>query len=205
MSPRLGLMGGTFDPVHEGHVDLARTVAATLDLAAVHLLTNRRPPHKAAAEAAEHHRHAMVALATAPHGGLVADPRELIRPGPSYTIDTLEELRRERPGAELFFLGGEDSLRELSTWRRWGEILEACTFVAVGRAGRRAREAVAALPAEARRDRVRLLDHEPPPWSSSEIRRRLRVGESCDAAVPAPVLDYARKNRLYGLSGGTGE
>lgn len=208
---RVGVLGGTFDPVHSGHLEIARHCRDELSLDVVRFMANRRPPHKAPAVASELHRHAMLALATATEPHFVADPRELERTGISYTVETLEEIHAERPADELFFLIGADSLRDLASWHRAGELTSLATFVAVGRRGVDARDALAiwraaasALGDEAgrpvERERVLLLDHEPAPWSSSELRRLLGVSEAPEGAIPTPVLDYIRKNRLYAES-----
>lgn len=201
---RLGILGGTFDPVHEGHLDLARACRDAAGLDAVLFLANRRPPHKEQAHASGYHRHAMLALATADEPAFVADPRELRREGPSYTIDTLEELGVERPDAELYFLTGADSLRDLPSWRRWRELLERATFVVVGRSGLGAAATLAAQQPGFPADRVIAVDHEPPPVSSTDLRRRLAAGERPSGEIPAPVLDYIRKNRLYGADAAPG-
>ncbi len=192
-APRVGLLGGTFDPVHAGHLDIGRACSSALALTEVRFLTGSQPPHKPLASASGHHRHAMVALATAPHADFIADPRELERGGVSYTVETLAGLARERPGAELFFLVGADSLRDLPHWRQPEEILRLATVVAVARAG----VAIPALPAAWPRDRVIVLDHEPPPWSSTRLRNALAAGAAPAGSLPDAVADYISKNVLY--------
>ena len=197
MSLRVGLLGGTFDPIHAGHLALATACADALDLHEVLLLTNRTPPHKPQACATGPHRHAMVALATAEHPRLVADPRELERQGPSWTIDTLEELTRERPEASLFFLLGADSLGEITTWHRWRDVLAACVVAATGRAGHDLDAALAAIGPDAR-GRVASVHVEPPPWRSRELREALAArGAAPSGALEPAVADYIRKNALY--------
>ena len=190
---KIGILGGTFDPIHAGHLDIARACASRLGLAEVRLLVSSEPPHKAAACASAHHRHAMVALATALHPDFIADPRELARGGVSYTVDTLEGFSREMPGASLYFLVGADSLRDLPLWRRPQDIVRLATIVAVSRSGVAAVEPPAGLPA----DRVIVLDHQPPPWSSTALRRALASGSVPPGALPDAVLDYIGKNGIY--------
>ena len=194
---RVGLLGGTFDPIHEGHLSLARACAESLALDEVRLLAAHRPPHKRGAVADGIHRHAMLALATSGDPLLVADPRELRRPGPSYTIDTLDEIRRERPEAKLFFLAGADSLRDLRSWHRWDDVLAAATFVACGRSGVSEAEVLSAWAEELDAGRIVSLSHEPPAWSSRRLREALRAGSLPDGALPECVTDYVRKNELY--------
>ena len=198
MSRRIGLLGGTFDPIHAGHLDLARWCAAELRLDEVRFLTAHRPPHKPPANAGAHHRHAMVALATAPHPDFIADPRELARPGPSYTIDTLEELSAERPGADLVFLVGADSLRDLRTWRRLDDILRLAVVAGVGRDGVDLDAAARGVAGEIASGRVIARPHRPPPWRSSELRRLIQAGAPPPpGAIPDAVASYIVKNSLY--------
>jgi nicotinate-nucleotide adenylyltransferase len=202
---RLGILGGTFDPIHAGHLDLARACREAASLDEVLFLANRLPPHKEQALASGYHRHAMVALATSGDAGFVADPRELLREGASYTIETLAALGGERPDADVFFVMGADSLRELPSWRRWRELLERATFVVAGRGGLLAASALAGQSEDFPRHRVMVVAHEPPPVSSTDLRRRLAAGEAPTGDVPDAVLDYILKNRLYGASGRHGQ
>ena len=195
-SLRVGVLGGTFDPIHGGHVDLALGCARALHLDQVRLVTNRAAPHKPPAEAQGVHRHAMTALATAGKPALVADPRELSREGPSYTVQTLEDLADQFPGAQLFFLAGADSLRDLPSWHRWQDVLALATFVAVRRAGLDPQPFTSALAPDARA-RVRVVDHEPPPWTATAVRQALRAGQAPAGALDPLVLEYVLKHDLY--------
>jgi nicotinate-nucleotide adenylyltransferase len=194
---RIGLLGGTFDPVHAGHLDIARWCAAELGLHEVRFLCSHVPPHKAQPVAAAHHRHAMVALATEPHADFVADPRELLRGGTTFTVETLEELSAERPGTELLFLVGADSLRDLRTWRRPDDILRLAVVVAVARDGVSLKAAGEGFRDEIAAGRVVVRSHRPPPWSSTALRRALLEGTAPAGALPGGVADYIRKNDLY--------
>lgn len=198
MGRRIGLLGGTFDPVHAGHLDLARTCAQRLALDEVRFLTAHLPPHKEGPRAGGYHRHAMVALATDGEAGFVPDPRELEREGRSYTVDTLRELADERPGAELYFLAGADSLRDLPSWREPEEILRLAAFVAVERRGISFEKAAALHAGSIAEGRVILIEHEPPPVSSTRIRSRLAEGEPLPAGAVAPaVARYIHETGLY--------
>ena len=174
---RIGLLGGTFDPVHSGHVDIARWCAGEMRLDQVRFLCTNVPPHKPQPVADAHHRHAMVALATAAHADFVADPRELTRAGTTYTIDTLEELRRAQPASELVFLAGADSLRDLRAWRRPDDILKIAVIAVVGRDGVDVVAAAGGFGAEIAAGRIVVLRHQPPPWSSTALRGSLSRGE----------------------------
>jgi len=195
---RIGLLGGTFDPIHAGHLDLARACCEQLELDELRFLTAHVPPHKAGPRASGIHRHAMVAIALAEEERFLADARELERKGPSYTVDTLETFAAERPGAQLFFLAGADSLRDLSHWRQPERILERAVFVAVGRDGLQLDEAAAGHQDAIEAGRIRLLRHQPPPWSSTALRQILGRGEQPppEALHPA-VARYIRKTGLY--------
>jgi nicotinate-nucleotide adenylyltransferase len=195
---RVGIFGGTFDPIHSGHLDLVRHAAEAERLTHVLLVTNQRPPHKPAPEADAFDRHAMVALATQGDPGFVADARELRKPGVSWTVDTLVELRREMGRAELYLIVGADSVRDLATWRRYREILELATVVATERVGVDLAAALAAHPEAVAAGRVKGLAHLPQPWRSSALRESLRGGAEAPAgALPEGVADYIRKHRLY--------
>lgn len=201
MTRRIGLLGGTFDPVHAGHLDIARFAATELGLAEVRFLCSHVPPHKPQPVAAAHHRHAMVALATAHHADFVADPSELLRGGTTFTIDTLERLRHEERDADLVFLIGADSLRDLRSWRRPDDILRLAVVAAVGRDGVDLMAAAAGFRDEISAGRILVRAHEPPPWSSTALRAALRGGSCPPGAIPDAVADYIRKNRLYAPDG----
>jgi nicotinate-nucleotide adenylyltransferase len=194
---RVGILGGTFDPIHRAHVNLALTCLAECALDEVRLVTASVPPHKRPPEANAFHRHAMVALAASHDERLVADPRELLREGPSYTIDTLEDMGRELEGAELFLLLGADSLRDLPTWRRWQDVVEAAVIVSTGRAGLDLDPIVKLRETEIPPGRWRVVRHEPPPWSSTELRSRLHAGASCKDALDPLVASYIARASLY--------
>jgi nicotinate-nucleotide adenylyltransferase len=200
---RIGLFGGSFDPIHSGHVAAARAARAALRLDRVLFVPTGRPPHKpdrgfAPALA----RYAMVELALLDDAELWASPLELDEARPTYTIDTVERLRRESPRDEHLLLVGADSLAALDTWRRWRDLVAAVEIGVLARPGF-AREALAAaLPAElaaALADaRITWIERVAHPASSTEIRRRLAAGEPLpDGWLDARVLSFAAKYRLY--------
>ena len=210
------LYGGTFDPVHNGHIAIARAVRDALE-AEVHLVPAADPPHKGDTHADAEQRATMLELAVAGEAGLQVDRRELRRSGPSWTLDTLLELRAELgPRASLVWLIGSDSLLQLHTWHRWRELFDHAHILAVQRPGsavdgdwieRRAPEVHARI-APCWRDAATLarspaggfgvftLDR-PREESSTELRRRIRGGESWCSWVPAAVADYIVANGLY--------
>ena len=207
---RIGLLGGTFDPIHVGHLALARAARDALRLDEVRLLPTGRSWQKAGVVADATQRLEMVRLALQGEPGLVADERETRRGGPSYTVDTLAELRAELgPEPALVLLLGSDQLRNLNTWHRWQALVSlahlACT--------QRERVSLADLPAEveallqshgaqalpdAPAGAIVLFSMPPVPVSATALRAQLARGERPDGLVPPAVLDYIESQRLYG-------
>jgi nicotinate-nucleotide adenylyltransferase len=201
--PGLGLFGGSFDPVHRGHVEMALAACSTLGLERVVFLPTAQPPHKPGRTFAPAlARYAMVELALLDQPRLVVSDAELVAGRPVYTIETLERFAREAPGAELVLLLGSDSLAALDTWRRWPELLERARLAVVERPGALRPDVVAGLgPELARRlagARVEWVAHQPHPASASEIRRRLAAGEPLpENWLDSRVLTFIRKYGLY--------
>jgi nicotinate-nucleotide adenylyltransferase len=208
----LGILGGTFDPVHNGHVEVAQAARRTLGLDRVVLLPSRIPPHRTAQPAASpFHRFAMTALAVSGTEGLEASDLELAAPGMSYTSATLERLHGLGLHAtQIFFITGADAFAEIATWHRYPEVLEMAHFVVVSRPGHEASALPALLPSLASRMRacperaqrvegpaVFLIDWKTPGVSSTEIRRRVRGGEGIGGLVPALVERHITRHRLY--------
>lgn len=216
MSSVLGILGGTFDPIHCGHVELAREVRAALSLPVLRIVPAGDPPHRAAPVATAAHRLEMVELAIAGCAGLEVDAREVRRPGRSYTVVTLEELRAEAPARNLALIMGADAFLGLPTWHRWQELFRLAHIVVVARPGvafegsmppsladewsRRFRDEHAVLAAEPAGAIVTqpISAH---PISASAIRAQLARGAAGIAAVrgllPAAVLAYIDRNQLY--------
>jgi nicotinate-nucleotide adenylyltransferase len=210
--------GGTFDPVHEGHLAVARAARDTLG-AVVALVPAHDPPHKGPTRADATQRARMLELAVAGEPGLSVDRRELLREGPSYTFDTLGELRVELgDDAPLAWLVGADSLLQLHTWHRWRELFERAHIVAVQRPGsqvdaRRLREQApevlaeidgrwlppSALAGAAHGGFALLPMAELRPESSTELRRRIREGGDWQDWVTPAVADYIVRHGLYRL------
>jgi nicotinate-nucleotide adenylyltransferase len=195
---RLGLFGGSFDPPHQAHLALARAALAQLGLDRLLWLPAGRPWQKARELAPDADRLAMLRLLVAGQPRFAIDDRELHRAGPSYTIDTLRELRAERPRARLFLVVGQDQLAGLPSWRHWTELLEAATLAVAGRAG----EHVAPPPeVAARAPRLERLEMPPMAVSSTAIRAHLAAGgtarELAPAMVSPEVAGYIDSRRLY--------
>lgn len=190
---RIGYFGGSFDPVHVGHVALAREVAGEMELDALRFLVARRPPHKPdRALTAGAHRAAMLELALAGEERLQVDRREFGREGPSYTVLSMEEVRAEEPDAELFFLIGADNLPDLPGWFRFADLARMVTFLVAERPGEPAPDDALLGRIGARRVRVTARD-----VSSTEIRRRAAAGSGLEELVGAPVAAYIAREGLY--------
>lgn len=197
------LFGGTFDPIHEGHLSMAEHARRLLGAERVVLIPNARSPHKPdGAHAAAAHRLAMVRLAAAEREGLEVVDDEIVRGGASYTIDTVERLQAGRfAGDALVLLLGQDSLPELPRWHRAAELVRLLPIAVVPRPGAaeppwdELTEAFGASFVEGLRRRrlpVPTLD-----VSSTDIRRRVREGASIRCRCPDPVVDYIEAHGLY--------
>lgn len=197
---RLGLFGGTFDPIHLGHLLLAEQCREQCRLDAVWFLPSANPPHKQGiAITSAQARVEMLEMAIAGHPEFSVSKLELERSGTTYTVDTLEQLKHEEPARELFFLIGADSLADLVDWREPGRILQLATIVAVNR-GREPLPQTRALEAKVGRDGMERIMRVSMPgidFSSTDIRRRLKEGRSIRYLVPRAVEVYAREHKLY--------
>lgn len=195
---RLGILGGTFDPPHVGHLAIAQDAWARLPLDRVLFVPAAVPPHKIGAVCtAPDLRLEMVRAAIAGDDRFEASPIELERTGPSYTVDTLRALTKRQPAAELFLLLGADQFREIGTWRESAELARLAQLVVVPRGDEDAGAMDAArraLPADAR---VTRLDATRVDVSSTEIRRRRAAGEPIRYLVPDDVLRVIERERLY--------
>lgn len=196
---RLCLLGGSFDPIHEGHLALARAFGQAVEADRVLLMPAKQPPHKPGRRLeSEAHRLAMCRLAVAGDSLLQASDLEMRLPPPSYTVHTLRALKNEYPHAELFLLCGGDMLLNLETWREFPVILTLCTVCAVPRG----EDDLAKVRSKAEEYRglggqVVILDMPPVEVSSTEIRRRLACGESIEDLVPQSVAEYISEQSLY--------
>ena len=225
---RVGVLGGTFDPIHLGHLAVAQQAADGLGLDRVLLLPSRTPPHRPVDPSASvFHRFAMVALAASTDARLAASDLELGREGTSYTADTLRAFRAT--GLErwqIFFLTGADAFAEIATWREYPTVLDLAHFVVCSRARVAATSLPDRLPELAPRmiqvpipgsedpglhravviqsleTRVFLLDCPTPDISSTDIRARARAGRPLAGLVPPEVDDYISRHGLYGADSG---
>ncbi len=187
----LGILGGTFDPIHLAHLRIAEEVREALSLARVLFVPAADPPWKrAVAPFAD--RLEMVRLAVAPHPAFEASDVEGGRPGPSYTVETLEELRSRFPDERLWFIVGADAFAEIDGWHHAARLFELSGFAVVERPGSEGATAPVPPGAEVRRVHVPLLD-----ISASDLRRRVARGASLRYLAPDAVIDYIEKHHLY--------
>ncbi|GAB3259727.1 nicotinate-nicotinamide nucleotide adenylyltransferase [Chitinimonas naiadis] len=212
----IGILGGTFDPIHHGHLRIAEEFAEALSLTEVRLLPTANPPHRPGPQANGLHRLAMAQLAASPNPRLTVDDRELRRDGVCYTIDTLTELRQELgPTAPLAWLIGADSFLALDRWHRWHELFDLACLAVACRPGfdldHWKEHASAELLAEVlpriqtlsvtsacEAGTIILLPTTPLAISSTAIRAQLAAGHTARYLAPDAVLDYAGRHLLYG-------
>ena len=194
---RLGVLGGTFDPIHNGHVRAAEEAERFFRLDEIRVIPSSDPPHRPVdPRASAFHRFALVALAIDGKANWTISDAELTRTGPSYTADTLRALHAEgwRP-TQIYFILGADAFAEIATWYEFPAVLDAANFVVVARPGAKLD---AAWERPGKTTGIHLLDAETPDISSTEIRARLAAGSSIGGLVPPAVERYIANHRLYG-------
>ena len=210
---RLGVLGGTFDPVHLGHLAVGRAAAAALALDEVRLVPSRVPPHRTGPHASSYHRFAMAALAAADEPRWTVSDVELLREGPSYSFDTLTAIAAADclAPSQIFFLIGADAFAEIATWSRYPGVLDLAHFVVVTRPGTpldavRARVTAigdrwttAANAAASATTRVVALEAATPDVSSTGIRARAAQAGSLSGLVTDRVAQYIQRHGLYGF------
>lgn len=187
---RIGVMGGTFDPIHHGHLVAASEVAREFNLDEVVFVPTGSPQNKRNVLDAEH-RYLMTVIATASNPDFTVSRVDIDRGGPTYTIDTLKDLRAERPDADLYFISGADAVAEILGWKDSAKLFDLAHFVAVTRPGHQL--SVSGLPA----DGVSLLEVPALAISSTDCRDRVRRGSPVWYLVPDGVVQYIAKYHLY--------
>ena len=211
MSAPLGIFGGTFDPIHYGHLRSVEFVSRRLPLPRVCFVPVATPAHRTAPQAQARHRLAMLELALATHPQFQVDTREIDRGGLSYTVPTLQSFREDDPARPLYLLLGADAFLHLPAWHRWRELWDLAHIVVMRRPGW---SPPATLPDWWQRHLCRgdfrerpagcIVTVETPLWDiqATVIRRHLRAGIDASAALPADVLEYARRHHLYDAATG---
>ncbi len=188
--PRIGVMGGTFDPIHHGHLVAASEAAHSFDLDEVVFVPTGQPWQKSGVSNREH-RYEMTVISTASNPRFTVSRVDIDREGPTYTIDTLRDLAAQRPDAELFFITGADAVAQILSWRDHDELWDLAHFVAVSRPGHVL--STEGLPSE----RVSQLEIPAMAISSTDCRERVQRGHPVWYLVPDGVVQYIAKHHLY--------
>jgi nicotinate-nucleotide adenylyltransferase len=191
---RIGILGGTFDPIHWGHLLIAEGVREKFALDEVLFIPASWPPHKVKGRVTEAvHRYKMALLATQNNPHFSVSAVEMNRPGKSYTIETVKELKEKYEEAEIYFIVGLDSALEIFTWKDPEKLLRLCRFISVQRPFSRELEKLD----KRYRERIEIVEVPTLPISSTEIRERVKEGRSIKYLVPEAVEKYICKNKLY--------
>ncbi len=188
--PRIGIMGGTFDPIHHGHLVAASEAQVALELDEVIFVPTGQPADKPAVSPGEH-RYLMTVIATASNPRFRVSRVDIDRPGITYTADTLDDIRAEFPDADLFFITGADALQTFLSWKDADNLISKAHFVGVSRPGHEL--STAGLPA----DGVTVMEVPALAISSTDCRMRVKAGHPVWYLVPDGVVQYIAKHRLY--------
>ena len=201
---RIGVMGGTFDPIHNAHLVTAEEARKQFRLDQVLFVPSGRPPHKEGRESLDpENRYLMTVIATASNPRFKVSRMEIDRPGPSYTIDTVRELHRVYGrNTEIYFITGADAILEILTWKEPEKLLQECTLIAATRPGydlKRLEDSLPQVEKERHATSPRVLVMEIPALaiSSTDIRRRVKEGRSILYLVPEGVAEFIEKNGFY--------
>ena len=201
--PEIGLMGGSFNPIHCGHVALARAALESGRVERVLFLPTGNPPHKKEGLADKFDRLRMVELAVEHEAGLAGCRDQSDRDGVIYTVDTLAALKRKMPDCTLTYLIGADTLRALGTWRRVETVIERCKFLVMMREGETREEVIRLAGLWTQRGaQIDFLDARKMDISSTQIREQIQKGLPFERLVPQAVADYIHEHGLYGAKTG---
>lgn len=211
--PATVIFGGTFDPVHYGHLRAAAELRSLLNVADFRLLPAGQPPHRDSTQASGEHRLTMLRLALQAHPDLAVDDREIRRSGPSYMVDTLQELRSRFPGRPLLLAVGQDAANGLDRWHQWQRLFELAHLVVMTRpeSERRYRSSLAAMVQKGEVENISALWNSPAGLvihvqvtqlaiSSTDIRAQIEAGGEPRFLLPDAVLEYIRDQGLYAAS-----
>ncbi len=197
---RVALFGGTFDPIHRGHLAIAAAAADRFRLDTVFFApTGRQPLKQDPSVAGFSDRLAMAALACQCDARFAASEIDAPHPdgAPNFTVDTLAELANQQPGATIFNLVGADSFHDLARWREPERLLELAEWIVVSRPGHTLADPEGFPLTDAQRDRIHLLDEVQEHVSATALRQRLREGDACRELLPAPVAEFIQSRGLY--------
>jgi nicotinate-nucleotide adenylyltransferase len=192
LSSRLGLFGGTFNPIHHGHLIAVQETMRALGLDSTQLIPTHHPPHREEPNVDADSRARMTELAVSDDPNLSTSRIEMERDGPSYTVETVELVNQELPNQSLFLLIGADELLQFREWHRWEDLMDLCTIVGMSRPGFNPEKVDEDLL-----DRCEFANIPEIEISSSTIRTRLRNHEPVRYFLPAPVRHYINQHGLY--------
>ena len=189
----IGLMGGSFDPVHNGHLAICRSYLESSYIERLYVILTPDPPHKENRQLTDfNHRFKMLKMATCNMENLIVSDLEKNLPKPSYTVNTVLHFHKKYPEKDLYLCIGEDSFTQFTDWYHWEEILEHCTLLVAKRPETDHED----IP-EKLKDNAYFVDHEEIAISSSQIRKQLKLGKDVSQYLPESVLKYINKNDLY--------
>lgn len=192
---RIGIMGGTFDPIHNGHLVAGSEVADRFGLDVVIFVPTGQPWQKAHRKVSDaEHRYLMTVVATASNPQFLVSRVDIEREGPTYTVDTLTDLQEQYPDAELYFITGADAFQSIVTWRDWEQMFDLAHFVGVTRPGY---ELSADVLPEVNKERISIVEIPAMAISSTDCRRRAAEGRPVWYLVPDGVVQYIQKYGLY--------
>ena len=197
---KVGIMGGTFNPIHFGHLILAETAYEEIGLDRILFIPSKNPPHKDSTEViSEEHRLKMVELAVQGNPHFQLSTIELDREGTTYTVDTLAQLTKENPNTDYYFIMGADSLIKLETWKNCQGVLDLCTVVVAGRDDLKTEDIQLKIQYYKDKYGARIITLNMPSYelSSGFLRDRISKGKSIQYYVPEKVKDYILSNFLY--------
>lgn len=195
---RIGLFGGTFDPPHTGHIELAKRVLADFNLSKIIFIPAGNPPHKQEIKKTDKiHRYRMVQLATEGYDKFFVSDFDIKNETPNYSYITINHFKREFPDDEIFFIIGADSLRDLPLWKNYRELLAMCTFIVVPRPGVPESDYFIKFAPDDPEPSLLFLEDFAYDLSSTELRKKLAAGTATDTDLPSGVKEYIAKNQLY--------
>lgn len=196
MSYKIGILGGTFDPVHLGHLTLAEAATQALSLDDIQLIPCKTPVHKQQACASSTDRVAMLSLALENQPNCHINTVEIDRDTPSYTTDTLNTLQQENPASALFFILGSDALQTFDTWHEWKTILQQVTLMVAARPGVEIQIPPLLQPFH---EKIITISADCPDISSTQVKQRLTLKQNVNDFLPEKVLNYIHQHHLYGV------
>lgn len=196
---KIAILGGTFNPLHLGHMLIAEDAMDAVNLDKVIFIPCSIPPHKSESDLLPgHHRMAMVQLGIAGDSRFEALSIEIDRGGPSYSVDTLRHVRQEYPHDQIFFIVGSDNFQDIGHWNRFSELVKLCEFLVIERPGCPLKLPPPSVPADQLASlKYTVFEGPTISISSSEVRRRFHEGKNVSHLIPSPVYDYARTHHLY--------